>query len=106
MLWHSSQLLSAISFQDVGSSYEIPDDTVLQTFQLSMDKIIPYDLEKSQSIRIMAVFGVHDFLKVDELYIVQGSLRMTPPMNKFSFPLEYNFFQSSLEISKHFPRGP
>lgn len=34
-----------------------------------MDKIIPYDLEKSQSIRIMAVFGVHDFLKVDELYI-------------------------------------
>ena len=29
-----------------------------------MDKIFPYDLGKSQDIRIMVVFGVHDFLKV------------------------------------------
>jgi hypothetical protein len=54
------------SLQDVGLSCEIPGDTVLQTYQLSLDKIIPYNLQKLQAIRIMVVFGVYDFLKVVE----------------------------------------
>ena len=58
------KIFSIVSLQDAGSSCEIPEDTVLQTFRLSMDKIFPYDLGKSQDIRIMVVFGVHDFLKV------------------------------------------
>ncbi|XP_028392765.1 L-fucose kinase-like [Dendronephthya gigantea] len=64
---HEGCILAAISSDVITESsvqYEIPEDTVLQTFQLSMAKIIPQNLQKSHAIRIMVVFGVHDFLKV------------------------------------------
>ncbi|XP_046842664.1 L-fucose kinase-like [Xenia sp. Carnegie-2017] len=49
---------------DVSSTCEIPKDTVVQTFQLSIDKIVPYQIQDSRSLRIMVVYGVHDLFKV------------------------------------------
>lgn len=79
------KIFSIVSLQDAGSSCEVPEDTVLQTFRLSMDKIFPYDLGKSQDIRIMVVFGVHDFLKVgliNGFWVAQSNFKVYTNLEK------------------------
>ena len=55
-----------------------------------MDKIIPQNLQKSHSMRIMVVFGVYDFLKVQLI------------IHCFFFLVPANFHQ--LQVDSDFAR--
>lgn len=60
-------ILSGVSpeeMTDNTSPCEIPEDTVVQTFQISINQLAPQNSRDSQVKRVMIVFGVYDDLKV------------------------------------------